>query len=691
MFNWDGSVSDELDSDLARMMNDDKSYTVKPSSSSSNGSNDDVSLRDITFVNDYHLPIPGLLDPEDEDCYDDDDSVSDNNNKVNLPLVSSLLPSRYPQGIDPKTLCTKQRRGAQQNLVSNTQQRVFRSYDLMIDCETNTTSIAASQVGMDNGPQDVHQDKVATSARALEEVSSESASSPQQVAVVPVVQFTGTVGSGDRCIRSDQPFPPNCRRVSCCGCNRSSCHSSSCSSSGNSGGSGHRHHHQQQHGHSMSLGGLFSFTTTTSRRRRERRSRNSATRGSSRAVVSRNGSLSSTMSSHGGLNQSTLSPPVITHLPPIAGGHSTLLVPSQHSPLYRFISSLSSHHSTSPSSSVNDESTSQYGSTTESIGESLTSDERAIDESLNNYGMMMMMLPPSRSSKNTGLMSKCKKCFGKLRGHHYGSRANDNMRPFVIPNVISDTRGGENHHGEDDDDDEGGRGGLVIDVTPRLVAYFEVTIIKQQSGQETHDESSTLTNENNERPNRIVEAPARRAGHRQGRHQVLAPVHLPFPMMAAAMVAEAQQHPAGRQGNAVIQQQQRGQRHECVAIGLSTKAFSPHNRMPGWDDASYGYHSDDGGIFHGQGDMLRRYGPSFGPGDTVGCGLEYSTRRIFFVKNGVFLGYAFDKCKREDVEMGLYPTVGVDTECPIFVNYGRRPFKFDLRGFSSNGTEEGGM
>jgi hypothetical protein len=26
----------------------------------------------------------------------------------------------------------------------------------------------------------------------------------------------------------------------------------------------------------------------------------------------------------------------------------------------------------------------------------------------------------------------------------------------------------------------------------------------------------------------------------------------------------------------------------------------------------------------------------------------------------------------------LYPTVGVDSECPIFVNFGDRPFYFDL-------------
>jgi hypothetical protein len=43
---------------------------------------------------------------------------------------------------------------------------------------------------------------------------------------------------------------------------------------------------------------------------------------------------------------------------------------------------------------------------------------------------------------------------------------------------------------------------------------------------------------------------------------------------------------------------------------------------------------------------------------------------------------------REDViEKGLYPTVGVDTECPLFINFGEKPFKFDLSGFASKGCQ----
>ena len=153
---------------------------------------------------------------------------------------------------------------------------------------------------------------------------------------------------------------------------------------------------------------------------------------------------------------------------------------------------------------------------------------------------------------------------------------------------------------------------LVVDVTPRLMAYFEVTILEQ-----THDNTSAQNDD------------------------------------------------------------------ECVAIGLSTLSFHTQDNMPGWDNHSYGYHGDDGAIFRGG--RSQKHGPPFGPGDTVGCGLEYSGRKIFFVRNGEFLGYAFKRVGKCVLRKGLYPTVGVDTKCPLFVNFGERPFRFDLRGFIKDG------
>jgi len=124
---------------------------------------------------------------------------------------------------------------------------------------------------------------------------------------------------------------------------------------------------------------------------------------------------------------------------------------------------------------------------------------------------------------------------------------------------------------------------------------------------------------------------------------------------------------------------------ECVAIGLSTSRFRPAAKMPGWDAHSFGYHSDDGGIFHGAGDMEREFGKTYGVGDTVGCGIDYSHGdgggAIFFTLNGEFLGYAWTNVAAISLGEDMYPTVGVDSNCPLEINFGSHPFTFDLGGF----------
>ena len=115
---------------------------------------------------------------------------------------------------------------------------------------------------------------------------------------------------------------------------------------------------------------------------------------------------------------------------------------------------------------------------------------------------------------------------------------------------------------------------------------------------------------------------------------------------------------------------------ECVAVGLATKAFEL-KRLPGWDNDSYGYHGDDGAIFHGRGRQLATYGPSFGAGDTVGCGVDYESRSIFFTLNGKYHGTAFGGIDLADGQI-LYPTVGIDAAVNVTFNFGREKFKFDL-------------
>ena len=119
-----------------------------------------------------------------------------------------------------------------------------------------------------------------------------------------------------------------------------------------------------------------------------------------------------------------------------------------------------------------------------------------------------------------------------------------------------------------------------------------------------------------------------------------------------------------------------GELVDCVAVGLATEGFSQSEMLPGWDRKSYGYHGDDGAIFHGRGRALKNFGPSFGVGDTVGCGLDLRQREIFFTLNGKFLGAPF---RDVDPSLELYPTVGIDANATVRFNFGLdSPFAFCL-------------
>ncbi|RYP87441.1 hypothetical protein DL770_004779 [Monosporascus sp. CRB-9-2] len=97
---------------------------------------------------------------------------------------------------------------------------------------------------------------------------------------------------------------------------------------------------------------------------------------------------------------------------------------------------------------------------------------------------------------------------------------------------------------------------------------------------------------------------------------------------------------------------QRRQSEATVCVGLSSKNVAL-SRPPGWEAESYGYHGDDGEAYNQQ-NVGKRYGPRFGMGDTIGCGVNFRTKTVFFTKGGQNLKTAF-----RDVKGKLYPTVGV--------------------------------
>ncbi|KAI9925700.1 Ran-binding protein 9 [Aspergillus wentii] len=115
-----------------------------------------------------------------------------------------------------------------------------------------------------------------------------------------------------------------------------------------------------------------------------------------------------------------------------------------------------------------------------------------------------------------------------------------------------------------------------------------------------------------------------------------------------------------------------------IGIGFSSNKASVE-RLPGWEQESWAYHGDDGKSFFGESQgQGRPYGPTFGAGDTVGCGVNFSTGCAFFTKNGDFLGNAF----RELRNVKLYPSVGMKKQPPVHLaaNFGQLPFIFDIDG-----------
>jgi hypothetical protein len=117
-----------------------------------------------------------------------------------------------------------------------------------------------------------------------------------------------------------------------------------------------------------------------------------------------------------------------------------------------------------------------------------------------------------------------------------------------------------------------------------------------------------------------------------------------------------------------------------IGVGLTKEQFIL-NRKPGWEEDSYGYHSD--GKKYTDGTKGENYGPAFTTGDTVGCGINYDKQEIFFTLNGHYLGPAFKK-----VTSTYYPTVGLHSNGEIVrANFGQNPFKFNIEEMIINERE----
>ena len=122
----------------------------------------------------------------------------------------------------------------------------------------------------------------------------------------------------------------------------------------------------------------------------------------------------------------------------------------------------------------------------------------------------------------------------------------------------------------------------------------------------------------------------------------------------------------------------------AIGIGLTRKG-SRLNHMPGWSKETVGYHGDNGLVYLGTKLNERgiEYGPIFGKGDVVGCGIDFDSNTVFFTRNGISFGI---------VELGFalqnkhwYPTIGLHSSREkVKINFGQQNFIFNISEYAGN-------
>ncbi|KAF9585119.1 hypothetical protein BGW38_003828 [Lunasporangiospora selenospora] len=115
--------------------------------------------------------------------------------------------------------------------------------------------------------------------------------------------------------------------------------------------------------------------------------------------------------------------------------------------------------------------------------------------------------------------------------------------------------------------------------------------------------------------------------------------------------------------------------NSALSVGIASKSLR-RNCQVGWDLNSWGYHSDDGFLYFGNGKQNIVYSFKYGEGDTIGCGINFVDRAIFFTMNGDMMGVAFRFIKDS---IPLYPAVGLSQSgTEINANFGDQTFMFNI-------------
>jgi len=113
-------------------------------------------------------------------------------------------------------------------------------------------------------------------------------------------------------------------------------------------------------------------------------------------------------------------------------------------------------------------------------------------------------------------------------------------------------------------------------------------------------------------------------------------------------------------------------------VGLVTKA-SLLKKLVGWETGTVGYHGDDGCLYTGSG-KGHAFGPTYSEEDVIGCGVNFVRKKVFFTKNGNYLGdTAYPLSTSGDQ---LYAAFGMKSPGESAqANYGLAPFSFDIEGY----------
>lgn len=105
----------------------------------------------------------------------------------------------------------------------------------------------------------------------------------------------------------------------------------------------------------------------------------------------------------------------------------------------------------------------------------------------------------------------------------------------------------------------------------------------------------------------------------------------------------------------------------------------PSWRFPGWNRSSVGLHLDDMRKFFEDPCGGRDYTPlltRISPGDTIGCGYDFSYSSVFFTYNGQRLPDAFKGVYVPRTQSDVYAAIGVEGACEFEVNFGGDVFRW---------------